>query len=111
MTVRFSSKRPLTEEEEADVQRMIASDPDNPEVTEEQVAKARPFRDVFPDLAASIDREKARRGRPKLSSPRVAVTLRMEPAVLEAFKATGEGWRSRMEDALRRAAGIDETAG
>lgn len=59
--VKFSSKRPLTAEEEAEIQRMIASDPDAPEATEEEMAKARPFREMFPDLAASIDRAGARR--------------------------------------------------
>ena len=70
MTVRFSSKRPLTDEEEAEIQRMIASDPDNPELTDEQIAQARPFREAFPDLAAAIDRELGRRGRPPVENPR-----------------------------------------
>lgn len=34
---------------------MIASDPDNPEVTEAELKEFRPFREVYPDLAASID--------------------------------------------------------
>ena len=43
MDVKFSSKRPLTPDEEAEIQRMIESDPDAPEATEEQMAKACPF--------------------------------------------------------------------
>jgi hypothetical protein len=61
MTVKFSSKRPLTDEEEAEIQRMIASDPDNPELTEEQLAQMRPFKEVFPDLYESIQRSRGRR--------------------------------------------------
>ena len=106
MSVKFSSKRPLTDEEEAEIQRMIASDPDNPELTDEQIAQARPFREVFPDLAASIDRELARRGRPPVENPRRQVSIRLDQDVLAHYKSTGKGWQSRINDALRKAAGL-----
>ena len=106
MTVRFSSKRPLTDEEEAEIQRMIASDPDNPELTDEQIAQARPFREAFPDLAAAIDRELGRRGRPPVENPRRQVSIRLDPEVLDYYKSTGKGWQSRINDALRKAAGL-----
>lgn len=35
MTIKYSSKRPLTDEEEAEIQKMIASNPDNPELTDD----------------------------------------------------------------------------
>lgn len=63
MTIKSPSMRPLTDEEEAEIQRLIASDPESPELTDEQIAEARPFREILPDLAASIDRELARRAR------------------------------------------------
>jgi hypothetical protein len=44
----FSSKRPLTDDEEAEIQGMIASDPDNPELNDEQIAGLRPFAEVLP---------------------------------------------------------------
>ena len=37
----------LTAEEEARIQASIASDPDNPELTAEQMAMAKPFGEVF----------------------------------------------------------------
>jgi hypothetical protein len=43
----------LTDEEEARVQRGIAADPDNPELTSEDFRRAKPFAEVFPDLAKS----------------------------------------------------------
>ncbi len=55
MPVRFSSKRPLSDAEEAEMQRMIASDPDAPEATDEELAHGKSFRDAFPDLAKGID--------------------------------------------------------
>lgn len=95
--VKFSSKRPLTDEEEAEIQRMIASDPDNPELTEEELAQMRPFKEVFPDLYESIQRS---RGRPPVEKPREAVTLRVDPDTLERFKASGKDWRARMARVL-----------
>ena len=44
------------------------------------------------------------RGRPvgtRKDDTKQAVTVRYSPDVLDAFKATGPGWQSRMNDALR----------
>lgn len=108
MTVRFSSGRPLTQDEESEIQRMIAADPDAPEASDAEMAAARPFAEVFPELARGIDREIARRGRgrPAVAAPKVAVTIRVEPEVLQRFQAQGSDWRSRMTEALRKAAGL-----
>src|ERR1700751_2816325 len=70
---------------------------DNPELTKADFAKARPFGEVFPDLAASI-----RRGRgPSKSPTKKLVSLRMSPEVIEYFKSTGDGWQSRIDKTLR----------
>ncbi len=106
MAIKFSSKRPLTDGEEAEIQKMIASDPDNPELTDEQVANLKPLREVLPDLAASIDKELAKRGRPKAEQTKLPVTLRLDPDVVDRYKATGKGWQSRMNDDLRKAIGL-----
>lgn len=103
MTVKFSSKRPLTDAEEAEIQNMIASDPDNPELTDEQLAQGRPFAEVFPDLAESIKRS---RGRPALETPKKQVTLRLDAEVLDKLRASGPGWQSRVNDMLKKAVGL-----
>jgi len=41
------------------------------------------------------------RGRPKSENPKQLVSLRYSPEVLEYFRATGEGWQSRMDRVLR----------
>jgi uncharacterized protein (DUF4415 family) len=89
---KFSAKRPLTDDEESEIQRMIASDPDNPELTDQQIARLRPFAEVLPALA-----ESARRGpgRPKLDKT-------LEP--VEHFRAQGADWRKRMARVLAKAA-------
>jgi len=47
-----------------------------------------------------------RRGRPKSDNPKQQVTLRLDPEVLARFRADGPGWQGRINDALRKAAGI-----
>lgn len=93
MTNRFSADRPLTSSEEADVQRMIASDPDNPEITDKQAKGRMSFAEAM----------KRGRGRPKLANARQAVTLRLDPETIARFQATGEDWRSRMVEVLDKA--------
>jgi len=94
---------PSTDAEEARIQAGIAADPDNPELTDEQMANARPFADVFPELAKSIARA---RGRPRVEAPKQAVTLRLSPETISRFKAAGgRGWRARMSEALEKAEG------
>jgi uncharacterized protein (DUF4415 family) len=94
---------PITDEEEARIQAGIALDPDNPELTEEEFKLDRPFAEVFPELAASIRRA---RGRPAMERPRKVVSLRMDQDVLDKFRATGKGWQSRVNEALRKASGL-----
>ncbi len=100
MPRKFSSKRPLTDAPEAEIQRMIASDPDNPELTDTQIGEARPFAEAFPTPADSVKRGP---GRPKLDR-RLTVTLRLDPTVVEHFRAQGVDWRKRMAQVLAKAA-------
>lgn len=41
------------------------------------------------------------RGRPKSEAAKVAVKLRLDPDLLAALRATGAGWQTRVNDALR----------
>jgi len=45
-----------------------------------------------------------RRGRPKSAAPKEAVSLRLDPDLLQHFRATGRGWQSRINAALRKLA-------
>jgi uncharacterized protein (DUF4415 family) len=76
---------------------------DNPEWTEEDFKQARPFAEVFPELAASIARN---RGRPVAESPKKQVTLRLDADVVEKYRASGKGWQSRINEDLRKASGL-----
>ena len=72
---------------------------DAPELTDEQLKKVKPFAEAFPDLA-----EKVRAGRPPSDNPKVAVSIRLDREVVEAFKSGGPGWQTRINDALKAAA-------
>jgi uncharacterized protein (DUF4415 family) len=43
-----------------------------------------------------------RRGRPKLESPKAQVTLRLDADVLAGLRATGPGWQSRANAAIKQ---------
>lgn len=45
-------------------------------------------------------------GRPPSANPKRQVTLRLDAQVIEAFRATGKGWQSRINAELRKVLGI-----
>ena len=100
MTIGDKRLPPLTDAEESEVQRRIASDPDAPEATDEEMVRAKPFAQVFPDLHDSIQRN---RGRPRTDDPKDAITLRLPRSVLERWQRDPD-WRAKMADVLEKAA-------
>lgn len=75
----------MTPEEDAAITADAQRDPDNP-----------PADDLF-----------RRRGRPPVGdAPKEAVKLRLDPDVLAHFRATGAGWQTRINETLRKAAGL-----
>ena len=78
-------------------------DPDDaPELTDEFFENAvwRIGDRVVTREEASIE-DKKRRGRPAGADTKVSTTIRFDADVLAAFKAQGDGWQTRMNDALR----------
>jgi uncharacterized protein (DUF4415 family) len=100
VNARYKKIPPLTDEEEAEIQKQIAADPDDCEATDEQLAAAKPFAEAFPDLMESIKRS---RGRPPVEKPLQQISIRLDPDVVAKFKATGKGWQARVNDVLKRA--------
>ena len=95
-------RRPLvrpTAEQEAAIQRGIAQDPDNPELTEEDLARMRPARETHPELVEAWLRTRGKQKQPT----KVLVSLRLEREVVDRLRASGRGWQSRANDMLRKA--------
>lgn len=73
-----------TPEEDAQITAAALTDPDNPPLTDTELAQFR-----------------RGRGRPQGSGKKEQVTLRLDAQILAQFKATGSGWQTRINDALR----------
>lgn len=82
----MSNKRKLimpTETEDTAINAGIAADPDTYELSKTEFKQLK------------------RVGRPKSASPKVALTVRYDADIIDAFKAGGDGWQTRMNHALR----------
>ncbi|MDO9011205.1 MAG: BrnA antitoxin family protein [Gallionella sp.] len=72
-----------TDSENAQITAAAMTDPDNLPLTDTELSQ---FKRV--------------RGRPLGSGKKAQVTLRLDAQILEKFKATGNGWQTRINDAL-----------
>ncbi|MNI63512.1 hypothetical protein D3C73_1188880 [compost metagenome] len=78
------------------------NDPQNPEWTEADFARARPASEVLPaEVMVAFGRTKGRG--PKKPPTKVAANIRLSAEVLDHFKAGGAGWQTRIDEALKRA--------
>ena len=92
-----------TLKEDAAINTGIAADPDTRPLSREWFKSARPASDFFePETYRSLVEIKKGRGRPSSASGKQFIGLRVDKDVLDAFKATGRGWQTRMNAALRR---------
>ena len=70
-------------------------DPENPEWTDEMAANALRIGDLPPSLEAKL------RGRPRAAVVKERTTIRLSADVLARFRATGRGWQTRIDAALK----------
>jgi uncharacterized protein (DUF4415 family) len=75
-------------EENREIARAIANDPD-----------------AAPDLSQNHAGVVRKGGRPSKPDAKVSVTLRLDRDIVERFKASGAGWQTRINAALRQAGG------
>lgn len=73
-------------EEDAAINAGIAADPDTHELTDAEFAQLQPMR-----------------GRPPVEVKRPMLSMRVDPDILEALRATGRGWQTRVNALLREA--------
>lgn len=74
----------------------LAAVSDNPEWTADDFAKAVPFDQAFPELAAAMRRRGAQKAPIKVST-----TIRLSREVVDHFRTTGTGWQARIDKALK----------
>ena len=72
-----------SDEEDARIRAGIAADPDTHEVSDTELALMR------------------RPGRPLGSGTKTQITLRIDTDIVEKFKASGDGWQTRINEVLR----------
>ena len=70
-------------------------DNENPEWTAADIKRAVPFSGLPASLQAKL------RGRPKAAVTKERITIRLSPDVVQPFRATGDGWQTRIDAALR----------
>ena len=88
-TIKTRSGRLLilpTPAEDAAITAAAIADPDALPFTDAEWAQVKPL---------------VRRGRPLGSGSKTQVTLRLDVEVVEKFRASGDGWQTRINDALK----------
>jgi uncharacterized protein (DUF4415 family) len=79
-------------------------DEENPEWTKEDFARSLTFDQLPASLQAKLSaiQEASRKKRGLQKEPtKVLTSIRLSPDVLEGLRATGKGWQSRADEALR----------
>jgi len=114
-----------SDEEDAAIHAAALSDPDCLPMTDEEWERIRPFAGSAREMlspalyAAMTDKSKPpvirivsdaedaarqkRLGRPPLESRKEQINIRLSAQVLAAFRATGEGWQTRIDNLLQEA--------
>jgi uncharacterized protein (DUF4415 family) len=80
------------------------TDRDNPQADAAWFKRARPAKEVLPDLLghnAAQHLLTPKRGRPPLPATKSHINLRLDADIVEQFKQSGRGWQTRMNLALR----------
>ena len=77
----------VTDQEEVKIQKGIRADPDAESLSDAEWEKVKPF---------------VRLGRPKAEVTKERITIRLSRDVVSTFRATGDGWQTRMDAALKQ---------
>lgn len=75
----------------------LSKDADNPELTDTHFARAKPFKELFPEQQKAWKRT----GPPPVEAPKVHI--RLAGGRCERIRATGRGYNARVERVLREA--------
>jgi uncharacterized protein (DUF4415 family) len=90
----------MTDHEDREITEAALTDPDNPPLGNDRLARMRPVSEVTPELLDFVKRARRSRG-PGRAPRKELVSVRFSPEVLAHFRASGEGWQTRMDTALK----------
>lgn len=93
MSTKFENARRMAQKNLADI------------TDEEDVAITKAAQDD-PDAQPVNGLMRKKRGRPFAKVTKTKVSIRLSPEVLEALRATGKGWQTRVDDVLRKEMGL-----
>ncbi|WP_373432533.1 BrnA antitoxin family protein [Geothrix sp. 21YS21S-2] len=75
---------------------------DSPPLSEEMLARLRPVSETHPEILKAR-REGGLKGRgPQKAPTKTLLSMRYSPEVLDYFRASGPGWQTRMDEALKQ---------
>lgn len=87
----------MTDDEEKAITVAALADPDALPLDDEFLARMQPA-----STADAADIKRRVRGRPRVQNPKHLVSLRLDPEIVDRFRATGSGWQSRINEVLRQ---------
>ena len=79
------------------------ADMENPEWTDADFAAAHPPSELPPHIRQAFPRTRG----PQKTPTKVPVSIRLSPEVIRHFKAGGPGWQRRIDEALKKLAGVE----
>ena len=77
---------------------LIDKDGEVRELSQDDIKRFKPSSEVLP---SEYFKALTKRGRPRKAQPKISTTVRLDPEVLEYFRATGKGWQTRLNEVLR----------
>lgn len=80
----------------------VLIDKHNPEWTAEDFRRAKPASELPAEILGFFPNT---RGAQK-SLKKIPLSIRLSPEVVEHFKASGPGWQTRIDEALKKVAGL-----
>ena len=96
-----------SDEENAAIEVGIRADEDNPEMTQQAFKRAVPATGFFTPEQMEALLSRRPRGRPHKEKTKVSISIRLDADLLEALRATGNGWQSRVNSILREKMMLD----
>jgi uncharacterized protein (DUF4415 family) len=77
-------------------------DAENPEWTDADFARSKPAAELPSAIRGFFPKTRGAQKEPR----KIALSIRLSPEVVDHFKATGPGWQSRIDEALKKVVGL-----